>query len=241
MIEARCAQPARCGLRRIVIGLSVAGVVATLGLTGGMYAFHAVQATAVVGQTPQHPMLLERPLQKGDLAPDFTLRDLEHCQVRLSDYRGRMPVIIEFGSMSCPIVTGRVAQIDALAQNYRGKIEFLFVYGSEAHPGHGETISSSYGTFQALPEVRDYGERCERAQQFRGAVHTSRRILVDEDGADSVTARYGIAGFGFVVVDMQGRIYEVSAGPHAAADFNKLLGNPSSGAAGVETPPGTHL
>jgi hypothetical protein len=80
------------------------------------------------------------PLRVGETAPDFTLRDPEGRPVRLNDYRGRMPVVIEFGSLSCPILTGRADSLDALAQDCRGKAEFWFVYGNEEHPGHGDEV-----------------------------------------------------------------------------------------------------
>ncbi len=34
----------------------------------------------------------------GDLAPDFVLHDLNGKEARLSEWRGRRPVVIEFGS-----------------------------------------------------------------------------------------------------------------------------------------------
>jgi hypothetical protein len=144
------------------------------------------------------------------MAPDFTLRDLEGLQVRLSDYRGRMPVVIEFGSLSCPIVTQWAGHLDTLAREYQGKVQFWFVYANEAHPGHGEVTSSSYGTCRMLPQVRDYDDRSEHARLFRSTRKPRRRILVDEDGADSVAVRYGIRGHGIVAVDARGRICSLS-------------------------------
>jgi hypothetical protein len=146
------------------------------------------------------------------MARDFALCDLDGREERLRDYRGRMPVVIEFGSLSCPMVTGRSGQLDALAREYRGTAAFLFIYCNEEHPGRGETRTTSYGKFQALPQVRDRDDRRERARLFQSTVQTSRRVLVDEDGADSVAALYGIAGHGIVVVDAQGRIALVNEG-----------------------------
>jgi cytochrome oxidase Cu insertion factor (SCO1/SenC/PrrC family) len=36
----------------------------------------------------------------GEVAPDFSLRDLDGKQVRLKDLVGKRPIVIEFGSYS---------------------------------------------------------------------------------------------------------------------------------------------
>jgi hypothetical protein len=189
--------------------MSSLAVIAALVLVVCAFWSGGLHAAAGPEQEPEEAAPPVPPLRVGEMAPDFTLRDLEGRAVRLSDYRGRMPVVIEFGSLSCPIATSRADSLEALAQQYRGKAEFWFVYGNEAHPGHGETWTCAYGTCRALPQVRDYDDRYEHARLFRSTVKTSRRILVDEDGANSVAARYGIRGFGLVTVDTQGRVCAV--------------------------------
>jgi hypothetical protein len=164
-----------------------------------------------------------QPPRVGERAPDFSLRDLDGREVRLSDYRGHMPVVIEFGSLSCPIVTGRCNQLDKRAEYYKGKAQFLFIYGNEEHPGNEEKRSTSFGTFWALPQAKDYLDRCEHARQFRNTMKTSRRILVDEDGAANVSAQYGIRGHGMVIVDAQGRISAVGDGISLLADLDIIL------------------
>jgi hypothetical protein len=152
------------------------------------------------------------PPQVGDMAPDFTLVDVDGAQVRLIDWRNRMPVLIEFGSLSCPLVGQHADELDRLAHAYEGQAQFWFVYADEAHPGNGETRRTSYGTYLALPQVHSYGERCERAERMQQTLKAHRRVLVDMDGAESVAARYSIPGHGFVVVDIQGRISSYVAG-----------------------------
>jgi hypothetical protein len=211
MPQIRRREPAPKSLRpaRLSVVTSSLGAIAALVLVGCAAQIHGPQSAAGPGQGPGEAAPPPASLRVGEMAPDFTLRDLEGRQVRLSDYRGRMPVVIEFGSLSCPIATGHAGHLDTLAQDYQGKAQFWFVYADEAHPGGGETWSSSYGTCRALPQVRDYDDRSEHARLFRRTVKTSRRILVDEDGADSVAVRYGIRGHGIVTVDTRGRICSV--------------------------------
>ncbi len=52
----------------------------------------------------------------GEVAPDFELLDLDGTPVRLRDLRGR-PVVIEFGSYSCPIFSDRVPEMERLARS----------------------------------------------------------------------------------------------------------------------------
>jgi len=53
----------------------------------------ALTATALVAQQPpaQHTQL-----KVGDEAPDFTLKDTNNKDVKLSDYRGKKNVILAF-------------------------------------------------------------------------------------------------------------------------------------------------
>jgi Iodothyronine deiodinase len=237
MCRSRRPGPARKSRPRAVLSVAMPslGVIAAFVLVGCTCPYDGPQSAAGPEQGPGDAGPPELP-QVGAMAPDFTLRDLEGGQVRLSDYRGRMPVLIEFGSLSCPIVRGRTGHLDMLAQDYQGKAQFWFVYGNETHPGHGEMRSASYGTFQALPQVRDYDDRCEHARLFRNTVKTNRRILVDEDGADSVAARYGIRGIGIVIVDIGGRICWAGAATGNLPDLDDVLGSPPTPRPGALTP-----
>ncbi len=50
----------------------------------------------------------------GERAPDFDLPDVGGKRHRLSDLRG-VPVVIEFGSYTCPIFCAQVGPMEALA------------------------------------------------------------------------------------------------------------------------------
>jgi hypothetical protein len=224
MCLTRCAPQARKGPRRVVHSVVTAflGWIAALVLVGCTSPSHAPQSAA--GPQQGEEVAPEPPLRVGEMAPDFALRGVDGGQERLSDYRGRMPIVIEFGSLTCPIVAGHCDQLDALAQDYQGKAQFWFVYGNEVHPGRGEMRSTTYGTYQALPQVRDYDDRRERAARFQSTMETIRRVLVDEDGADSVASRYHLGGPGIVVVDVDGRVCWVGAGPEDLPDLADVIG-----------------
>jgi len=69
----------------------------------------------------------------GEMAPDFELTDLDGNAVRLGDLRGR-PVVIEFGSFTCPIFSDRVPQMERLARKHPAAA-FVVIAVREAHPG----------------------------------------------------------------------------------------------------------
>jgi len=203
-------------------------VIANFILGGCNFRSKAPQSADNPRQLPVQSAVSRLPLTVGDLAPDFSLRDLNGRQVSLSEYRAHMPVVVEFGSLTCPIVTGHVGRLDTLAQQHQGKAQFWFVYANEEHPGQGEMRSTTYGAFRAIPQVKDYLDRCEHARLFLNTVKTGRRLLVDEDGAANVAAKYGIRGHGIVIVNTSGRIGWLGDMPTKLTDLDNALYGPTA-------------
>lgn len=56
----------------------------------------------------------------GELAPDFTLTDLEGNSVTLSEYRGKV-VFINFWATWCPPCRAEMPEIEAVYQEYKDK------------------------------------------------------------------------------------------------------------------------
>jgi hypothetical protein len=69
----------------------------------------------------------------GHSAPDFVLPDVQTGQlVRLSDSLGRRPVVLLFGSFSCPRLYGELSKIRQLHEECGDAVDFRFVYSKEA-------------------------------------------------------------------------------------------------------------
>jgi tetratricopeptide (TPR) repeat protein len=85
--------------------------------------------------------------QVNSLAPDFELPEVgtKH-QVRLSDYRGKAPVVLVFGSYSCPNFRASAEALNTLFQHYRRQARFFLVYIREAHAA---------GDWQSTRNVRE--------------------------------------------------------------------------------------
>lgn len=72
----------------------------------------------------------------GFAAPDFVLPDVRTGRpVRLSDSLGSRPVVLLFGSFSCPRLYNELPAIRRLYEEYGKEVDFRFVYSKEAyHP-----------------------------------------------------------------------------------------------------------
>jgi len=72
--------------------------------------------------------------QLNAMAPDFDLPELASGKrVRLRDYRGKSPVVLVFGSYSCPNFRASADALKAMHKAYGAKVPFLLVYIREAH------------------------------------------------------------------------------------------------------------
>src|SRR5579864_4514389 len=127
----------------------------------------------------------------GDPAPDFELADLDGNCVRLSDLRGG-PVVLEFGSYTCPIFSDRVPAMEQLAREHP-EATFLMIYVREAHPGEIQ------GAHRSLAEKRTAAHKLALEEAL------SRRLLVDSvDGL--IHRAYGGAWNPVYVIDAGGRV-----------------------------------
>ncbi len=127
----------------------------------------------------------------GEMAPDFNLTDLDGNAVGLRDLRGR-PVVIEFGSYTCPIFSDRVPPMERLARKH-ATAAFLVIVVREAHPG------------ELSPPHATVAEKRSAARRLAMEEGLGRRVLVDDlDG--TVHRAYGGAWDAVYVVDAGGRI-----------------------------------
>ena len=135
----------------------------------------------------------------GSEAPDFELPDLEGETARLSALRGR-PVVLEFGSYTCPIFSDRVPAMERLAQEHP-EAAFLIVYVREAHPGEVQ------GPHRSLTEKRSAARKLAVEEAL------ARRVLIDSLGGD-VHRAYGGAWNPVYVVGPDGRVVMRQAWNH---------------------------
>ena len=127
----------------------------------------------------------------GEPAPSFELPDLDGGAVRLDSLLGQ-PVVIEFGSYTCPIFCGHVPAMEELAKRHPD-VSWLVIYTREAHPG------------EATPEHRSIEDKRSAARKLATDEAIGRRLLIDDlDG--TVHQRYGAAWDSVYVIGADGRI-----------------------------------
>lgn len=110
---------------------------------------------------------VHRGVQAGEEAVDATLYTLSGNPVSLSERWQDRPIVLEFGSITCPIFTYKVDRMDELARWYDGQVDFYVVYTREAHPG------------QDYPGHRSFEEKLANAADARREESIERTILVD--------------------------------------------------------------
>ena len=163
-------------------------------------------------EQPEYARWLQAGPHVGQPAPDFVLADLAGNEVRLSDLCGQ-PVVLEFGSYTCPIFSDRVHAMEQLAREHAEAI-FLVIYVREAHPGEHQRPHRS------LVEKRSAAHKLAMEEAL------ARRVLVDT--LDGATHRaYGGAWNPVYVIGPDGRIALRQAWNHpqdvaAALDALKL-------------------
>lgn len=149
----------------------------------------------------------------GEPAPDFELMDLAGRTVKLSDLIGEKPIVLRFGSHSCPVYRYRRFSLEPLIETYRDRVNFLTVYTLEAHPvgskspyDDGEWVSLPNrvtGVFVEQPQTAD--ARLEAARFSHDKLELPEPMVVD-DMANSVWQAYGEASSPAFVIDRRGRI-----------------------------------
>ena len=106
----------------------------------------------------------------GDPMLCFPMTRLDGTVVNLADYKG-VWVVIETGSLTCPMYVKNIKPINRLDTKYP-EVVFLMVYVREAHPGS-----------RTKPH-RSLGDKIARAKQAQDDYSDYREILVDNlDGS----------------------------------------------------------
>lgn len=127
----------------------------------------------------------------GTKAVDFSALTLNGDRVKLSEFFGK-PIVLETGSLSCPMYVRGIAQRATLAQRHPD-VHFLVLYVREAHPG---------GKITAHTRMQD---KLALARRLPKEEHEIRTILVD-DMEGSVHRLYSGFPNSVYVINAQGLV-----------------------------------
>jgi hypothetical protein len=147
----------------------------------------------------------------GRLAPSFTLRAADGSgEVSLADYHGKKPVVLVFGSYTCPLFRNHVDELNAAYDRYKDRAEFFLIYLREAHPAEQGQIpgNEELGLIwdpQSLEERSQMAERCAADLGFK------MRVLVD-DMQDRTSQKFEAAPTRLCVIAPDGEFAYASIG-----------------------------
>lgn len=135
-------------------------------------------------------------------------------QVKLSRLCERKPVVLVFGSFTCPPFRNRVLRVQELSDMYKGRAEFLMVYIREAHPDSIIRVrEDGREVLKKIEQAANLAVRSRNAGLCMGTLKLSFAAVVDKDDK-RVNAAYGGWPSRIVAVDRQMRIaFDGGAGP----------------------------
>jgi thiol-disulfide isomerase/thioredoxin len=141
--------------------------------------------------------------------PDCALHDLRGDEVSSASLRGPTPTVIEFGSFTCPYCTGQAAPMDRLAEKYKGRVRFVFVYTDEAHPGIAILPDGYRGSRDMLTDKPTPAHRLSAAYILRDTLAVQREILVEPTAGQGLREGCCLAAWKYhpgIVADRDGRV-----------------------------------
>lgn len=151
--------------------------------------------------------------QVGERAPDFILHDLDGEPVALADLVRDKPVVLQFGSHTCPVYRYRRFGMAKVHEDYQDRVHFLVVYTLEAHPVGSKSpyAEEEWDTWwNRVARVRveqpaDAEARLDQARFSHDKLELTVPMVVDTMD-DGTWQDYGAASSPAFVLDREGRV-----------------------------------
>jgi len=93
----------------------------------------------------------------GDPLPDFELVTTNGERLLNDDILRDKPVLIIFGSMTCPMTASSAPSLEDLYEEFGDRVDFIMLYVREAHPGEhftqSETMEEKLESAKALKDL----------------------------------------------------------------------------------------
>lgn len=134
-------------------------------------------------------------VRAGDAFPQFELSTTDGRQIRKDDFVGKRPLLVVFGSISCPLTVSSIEPLKQLYRKFGHEIEFVTVNVREAHPG--ENTGQPIDDDQKLRHARELQTRYEipwvvAVDDLGGTLH---RALDTKPNAAYLMAKDGSIAF----------------------------------------------
>ncbi len=194
-----------------------------------LYVLPAIGQPYVSGQQIAHVKTDWRVTDKlrvGDESPNFKLKTKDFTrEVELSSFRGKRPVVLIFGSYSCPSFRSQAGLFEEMASQYKDRAEFFIVYIRESNAAGGKTSLINERESISIKDPQDYLQRTEVAKQCCSALNIRTPCLVDRLD-DAVAEAYAAWPDRIYIVDSDGKIAFVGRpGPSGFAPAVQSIDN----------------
>jgi peroxiredoxin len=144
--------------------------------------------------------------KRNEEAPDFSLPQAgSGKKVTLRDFRGKSPVVLIFGSYTCPNFRAAAEPLKGMYHRYGGSVPFLLVYVREAHDTSNWQSTRNSGDEFTLPPATTATEKENNSMVCSRKLHLPFPALVD--GMDrAVEASYEAWPSRVYVISDEGKI-----------------------------------
>lgn len=150
----------------------------------------------------------------GRMAPDFTLPTRDGSRrVSLGKFRGKSPVVLVFGNVTCGPFRSRFGLVEDLNRRLGDRATFLNVYVREAHPIDGWRMPDNDEVGIEARQPATFAARTALAEVCGKRLKTRMTMLVDGMD-DRVGHLYSGMPSRLYVIDKDGRVaYQSGRGP----------------------------
>jgi tetratricopeptide (TPR) repeat protein len=149
---------------------------------------------------------VERGPRPGDQAPEFSLNKRASGErVTLSSLRQAGPVLLVFGSYTCPNFRAAAGTLNALYAKYKGQLSFVLIYIREAHSTADWQSTRNEREGIILRPAANMSEQQEHANICMRKLHIEFPTLLDNMSGDAAKA-YAAWPSKAYLVDSHGQI-----------------------------------
>lgn len=142
----------------------------------------------------------------GDPAPDFTVTKMgSEEKMTLAQLRQAGPVLLVFGSYTCPNFRGAADTLNKLYPEYKDRLPFYLIYIREAHSTADWASTRNQREGVVLPPATNMNERQDHATMCVRKLHIEFPTLLDSMGGAAEKA-YAAWPSKAYLIDKRGKI-----------------------------------
>jgi len=117
-------------------------------------------------------------MQTGQPAPDFMFATTSNHLIKLSDYKGKKPVVIDFFATWCGPCLRELPALQAFYQQYSDKVEIIAISAEDARAS-GEIKSLVQSNALSFPVMHEYTRAVDSMYPHQAIPFL---VFIDKDG-----------------------------------------------------------